>query len=104
MNDATFSLAHEILPLLGRMKASRWEPVEDEPSIHKSRWENEEEEDMPKSKWEREEENERVDKRSKENSESSKWQRVSDSPKNRLVTKESLAKPLNLLDFVCHHL
>ena len=73
------------------MKASRWEPVEDEPTAHKSRWENEDEESMPKSKWEREEENERIDKWSKENSENSKWQRVSDSPKDRFVAHSCLA-------------
>ena len=69
------------------MKASRWEPVEDETELQKSRWEKEENEDeqIPKSKWEREEDNGTKNKWSKEDSQSSKWQRVSDSPKDRLV-------------------
>jgi len=73
----------------GRMKASRWEPVDDEPSVHKSRWENEDEDDVPKSKWEREDDDEKADKFSKESSEISKWQRVSDSPRDSDVTEDS---------------
>ena len=73
----------------GRMKASRWEPVDDEPSVHKSRWENEDEDDVPKSKWEREDDDEKADKFSKESSEISKWQRVSDSPRDRLDMKST---------------
>ena len=73
----------DIFHKAGKMKASRWEPVDDEPSAHKSRWENEDEDDVPKSKWEREDDDEKEDKLSKESSENSKWQRVSDSPRDR---------------------
>lgn len=64
------------------MKASRWEPVEDEAPVQKSRWEKEDNDDgeMPKSKWEREDE--KSSKWSKEDNQNSKWQRVSDSPKD----------------------
>lgn len=72
-----------LFAVTGRMKTSRWEPVEDEPPVQKSRWEKEENEaeEMPKSKWEREGDS----KWKKEDSNNSKWQRVSDSPKDRYV-------------------
>ena len=84
------AIGHDLLTkclLSGRMKASRWEPVEPESPVAKSRWEKEESEDVeiPKSKWEREEDNEPASKWKTMDSNASKWQKVTDSPNDRFV-------------------
>ena len=84
-------VSHDLITkclISGRMKASRWEPVEPESPVRKSRWEKEENEDVeiPKSKWEREEDNnEQASKWKTMDSNSSKWQKVTDSPIDRFV-------------------
>eukprot|EP00795_Rhopilema_esculentum_P016431 gene16431-7840_t len=75
----------------GKMKASRWEPVDPDSPLRKSKWAKEESDDpdMPKSKWEREDDGGSKNKWNVEDSANSKWQRVTGSPKERHSNEDS---------------